>query len=447
MTPQTVHGARVAVFNLNDTRRDPRVRRIGAAMRALGHEVQVIEMQPSGLGEWDEAAGVPIRRVPIPGDCSAGAMAEIGRTCPSAADVIRECDAAVLDHPTGGRWALKARLRERLHRLRSYASAGTPGPARTLELEVLAIRSIMLINLNLFVAAKEFRPTLVYANDLDTLLAAFMVKQELGVSIVYDAHEIYPEQLAPHLRSDLWHRFYSALEKRLIHESAWRLTVCDSLGAYFRDEYGASGFVTIRNTPSLEHLPDPSILARRRGKRVILYQGSYAPHRGLDELIDAAPLIENADVTLRGLGGYETDLRRRAQRSGSGGRIRFEPPVPVTELVESASRCDIGLNPFVNVCKNTEFALPNKFFEYMMAGLAVASSDLVEMRRLTRELQVGVLFKDLGPRTIADTLNALVADDAALERCRRNAYEAARTRFNWETERERFVAFFAKVVG
>ena len=38
------------------------------------------------------------------------------------------------------------------------------------------------------------------------------------------------------------------------------------------------------------------------------------------------------------------------------------------------------------VCKNTEFALPNKFFEYMMAGLALARADLIEMRNLTDSL-------------------------------------------------------------
>jgi glycosyltransferase involved in cell wall biosynthesis len=442
----TEHGARIAVLNLNDTRRDPRVRRIGAAMQDLGHRVQVFEMRPDGLAERDEAAGLSIRRVPVATDCSKEAMAAIGRACPSAADVIRGCDAAVLDRSGGSTLARRVRWRERLRRLTNSVSREGRAPAQDFDQEIWAIRSIILINLHLFAAAKEFRPTLVYANDLDTLLAAFMLKEALGIPIVYDAHEIYPEQLAPHMRSEVWHRFYTNLEKRLIHEAVGRLTVCDSLGRYFAETYGAAGFTTVRNVPSRRHLPDPSILRRRPARRSILYQGSYFAYRGLDEIIDAAALIE-ADIVFRGIGAYETVLRRRAEKAGVGDRVRFEPPVAVTDLVASASACDIGLNPFVNVCKNTEYALPNKFFEYMMAGLAVASSDLVEMRQLTGELDVGVLFRDLEPRTIADALNALVADDAALERHRRNAYEAARTTFNWETERERFTAYFSQVAA
>jgi glycosyltransferase involved in cell wall biosynthesis len=114
----------------------------------------------------------------------------------------------------------------------------------------------------------------------------------------------------------------------------------------------------------------------------------------------------------------------------------------MTELVETASSCDIGLNPFVNVCKNTEFALPNKFFEYMMAGLAVMSSDLIEMRQLTQSLDVGRVFPQLTPRAMADTLNELLSNRDAIARYRQNSYFAARERYNWETVETSFLENF-----
>jgi len=79
--------------------------------------------------------------------------------------------------------------------------------------------------------------------------------------------------------------------------------------------------------------------------------------------------------------------------------------VKVDELVSSASACDIGLNPFISACKNTEYAQPNKILEYMMAGLAVVSSDLPELRTITRQLELGALFEARDPRQMAQAFN------------------------------------------
>ncbi len=173
------------------------------------------------------------------------------------------------------------------------------------------------------------------------------------------------------------------------------------------------------------------LLARHNSVPKVLYHGAYFPHRGLDEIIDATRFIENAQIVFRGMGAYEVKLRERAHEKGVADKVAFVPPVPMTELVETASSCDIGLNPFVNVCKNTEFALPNKFFEYMMAGLAVMSSDLIEMRQLTQSLDVGRVFPQLTPRAMADTLNELLSNRDAIARYRQNSYFAARERYNW----------------
>jgi glycosyltransferase involved in cell wall biosynthesis len=318
---------------------------------------------------------------------------------------------------------------------------------RSTDVEIMRIRSVVLINLNLFRAASAFAPEIVYANDLNTLVAAHMLHAIHGVPIVYDAHEVYPEQFATRDRSETWHSFYTSLEKQLIGAALGRFTVCDSIGEYFAAAYGAPGFVTTLNTPSLKHLPPESILDRRNATPKLIYHGSYAAFRGLDEIVNAAVDIEGAQIVFRGIGDYETVLREHVERTGVGDKVRFEPPVAVTELVESASVCDIGLNPFVNVCKNSEFAMPNKFFEYMMAGLALMSSDLVEMRRLTDRLRVGRLFPDLSPRSVADSVNTLVADRDAIQTFRSNAYFAARNRYNWETEEQLFLQNFDRFMS
>ena len=202
------------------------------------------------------------------------------------------------------------------------------------------------------------------------------------------------------------------------------------------------------NVPSLDLLSPRSVLERRNQPRKILYHGSYFAYRGLDEIIAAIPRVRSDAVfEFRGIGACGNVLQEKAAAIGLGERLIFRDPVPVFQLIPEASACDIGLNPFVNSCLNTEAALPNKFFEYMMAGLATMSSNLPEMRALTQREQVGRLFAGLKPGDIADSINAFLDDQAEIDACRARVWEAARTRYNWANEEKNFMRFFEGVLA
>jgi glycosyltransferase involved in cell wall biosynthesis len=90
--------------------------------------------------------------------------------------------------------------------------------------------------------------------------------------------------------------------------------------------------------------------------------------------------------------------------------------------------------------------LPNKLFEYMMAGLAIVSTDLPEIRRVVMDHHVGLLILSIEPKEIARTLNGLLADRVALERMKRSALQAAQVVYNWEHEREGLLKLYESVV-
>ena len=118
-------------------------------------------------------------------------------------------------------------------------------------------------------------------------------------------------------------------------------------------------------------------------------------------------------------------------------KLTFLPPVTVDELVGTATEFDVGLNPFVSACKNTEVCLPNKFFEYTMAGLAAACTNLVELSSHVRRYNLGVLFEPGMLVALANGLNELAGDRERLQEFRENAYWSAYRELNWETERQK----------
>jgi glycosyltransferase involved in cell wall biosynthesis len=447
-----VGSARIVVFNLNDTRQDPRVRRVAATLVRAGYQVTVCELRHPPLARRDTLDGYEILRVARPQSYTYRDMQGLVRLCEAMGAVLRYCAPEILDYQDNSALAVVWNTVRRLGRWRALQTFFPSAVQARRQLfgtlgEIFAIRAVLLINLALYQAAVRYAPALVYCNDLDTLLAGVLYKIRHGAVLCYDAHEIYPEQYAVHLRSDLWHQFYTRLESRLLPYTDGRVTVCDSLGAYFRETYKAGSFLTVYNTPLRKHLPDETILQRRNQPLRILYHGYYFPYRGLDEIIAIASEIDQARFLFRGMGEHEQTLRAQVAQRQLTHRVQFADPVTADALIPLASQCDIGLSPFISVCRNTEYALPNKFFEYMMAGLALASADLVEMRLLTQQLGNGVLFDAQNPECLAQSLQHLVQDHDRLQTYRRRSYEAAKTRFHWEYEEGKLTAYLRQLVA
>ena len=147
------------------------------------------------------------------------------------------------------------------------------------------------------------------------------------------------------------------------------------------------------------------------------------------------------DLTLRGPGDPEfiAGLRRRIEALGLTNRVSILPPAPMTELVREAASYDVGLFALPGNSRHNEFALPNKFFEYVMAGLALCVSDLPEMGRLVRQHAIGVTIPAVRPTEIAGAINGL--SRAAIDEYKRHSLTAARE-LCWERELARLVAAY-----
>jgi glycosyltransferase involved in cell wall biosynthesis len=171
----------------------------------------------------------------------------------------------------------------------------------------------------------------------------------------------------------------------------------------------------------------------------VLYHGILTPGRGLEATIDSVGAWRpEFNLTLRGPGDahYVAALRRRIGERGLADRVLLAPPVPMTALVREAAAFDVGYFALPKSSRHNEFALPNKFFEYVMAGLALCVSDLPEMARLIRDYGLGVTFSSMDPEAIAAAVNAL--DPESVDRYKGKALAAA-CELCWERESKRLL--------
>jgi glycosyltransferase involved in cell wall biosynthesis len=293
--------------------------------------------------------------------------------------------------------------------------------------------------------ARAVRADVWLANDWPMLPLAARLARETGGVYGYDTHEFATEEYGEDPKWRLLNRpMIGALERAFIHDAVVVSAVSAGIAAQLDRMYKLrQPVIVVRNTPKLE-----TTCFRPTGERIrVLYHGLIAAGRGLEASIDSvADWRPEFDLTLRGPGdaGFIAALQQRIAALGLARRISILPPLPMTELVREASAFDVGLFALPGTSRHNEFALPNKFFEYAMAGLALCVSDLPEMARLIRQYAMGVTIPAVAPAAIAGAINRLDRD--TIDRCKRHALMAARE-LCWERESAPLVAAYEAAIG
>ena len=240
----------------------------------------------------------------------------------------------------------------------------------------------------------------VHANDLDTLPAAWLLARASGARLVYDAHELYTDQEPDPPR--LHRTVVRALEGALARRADAVVTVSEPIAEELqtRLRLGAQP-VTVLNAPERDETEPPP---RPDGPLRAIYQGAMGPGRPLEDLLVAAEHAPAVQFTLRVAGADQDALREAAAHLPN---VEVVAPVAPTDLVRALRGYDVGLIINRPATRNDELVFPNKLFEYLMAGLAVAVPRLPGMTPLVEAEGVGVTYDPGRPELLGEALAGL----------------------------------------
>ncbi|MBN2587006.1 MAG: glycosyltransferase family 4 protein [Candidatus Fermentibacteraceae bacterium] len=296
-----------------------------------------------------------------------------------------------------------------------------------------------------------------HAHDLDTLpvcaAAAFLTSGKL----VYDSHELWLESRRHLMETS---RPFMALER--LTESFIApladavIAVTPGRAEVMREMYpGMPPPVLVANYPHLlREKPRSDEVRRSLGvwegpKFLFLYQGILGLHRGLEELMDAAVMLRGLPIHI-GFVGHDRSggvIPCYARERDAGDMMTFHPPVPSEELPEITAAADCGLLLFQGSCLNHTYSLPNKLFEYMMAGLPVLGCDLPEISRVIESHRCGILVDASDPGSIADGMSRMASDPEQAAAMGRRGYEAARENYTWDRSAQALHSLYSDVLG
>jgi glycosyltransferase involved in cell wall biosynthesis len=283
----------------------------------------------------------------------------------------------------------------------------------------------------------------VHANDLDTLPAAALLARRSGARLVYDAHELYTTQEPNPPRA---HRRVSAsLEGSLARRADVISTVSQPIADELRRRLRLSETPrVVLNCPPLVDVPveppaDGAPLA-------VVYQGAMGPGRPLEDLLGAAEHAPGARLTLRIASADPVLLRREVERRGIT-NVEVVEPVPPDRLVEALAGFEVGIIINRPVTQNDELVLPNKLFEYLMAGLAVAAPRLPGLAPIVDGEGVGVTFEPGRSEELGAVLTTLAGDRERVTGLRRRARQRAVERYNAEAQADALASLWSPLSG
>lgn len=284
----------------------------------------------------------------------------------------------------------------------------------------------------------ELAPDVVHANDWASLPAAVAAKRAKGTRIVYDSHEFATQEHIPNLAWRLVaKRHTEQIERRGIAHADKVVTVSESIADELQRLYALpTRPIVTRNVPKFE-----SVMPAPLGNPIrMLFHGLLKADRGIEKVIMALRTLPNHRLTLRGTGssGYIAGLKRLTQEAGVAGQVAFEAAVSPEQVVTKASESHIGIFCGDNQLLQQRHALPNKVFEYIMAGLAVVVTAETDLARLIGEYHCGLTVQPSAD-AISREIGNLSLDEINRMRC---ASLDAAHELCWENEQEKLRAIY-----
>lgn len=245
-----------------------------------------------------------------------------------------------------------------------------------------------------------------HSNDLDTLLANYLVSKLKRKPIIYDSHEYFtgvPEIQNKKFVKGVW----TIIEKSIFPKLKHTFTVNDSIADLFEKDYNNRPQV-IRNIPNQKSRLS-SVTRRDLGlpedKKILILQGAgINVDRGAEEMLEAMTLLDNYLLLIIGSGDVIETLKERAEKDDLKDKVIFKGKLPYEEMMQYTQIADAGLTLDKDTNINYKFSLPNKVFDYIRAQIPVISSKIIEIEKVINKYEVGTIISSHETLNIAKTI-------------------------------------------
>jgi len=316
----------------------------------------------------------------------------------------------------------------------------------------IAIRALKYLEFNIRAVWRlvRSRPQVIHAHDVNALVPAYIAAQLARTRLVYDAHELWAERRSTLLRSDKLRRLIRTIESCLARRTDAIITVNHSIAQHLAREYRLPETpIVLMHSQEYREIEHGNILREEfdlpESVRIVIYPGALLPGRGLETLIQVAPLLERCVIVIMGKGHIVPQLRQQIEDQNLGEQVFLRDAVPPDDVLRYVASADMGVIPTPDTDLSYYYGAGNKLFHYIMAGIPAAVSDQPEKRRIVETYGVGAVFDQTSPKDMARVINGILADPQAYQVMRQNARRASREILNWGVESKKLLTLYQQL--
>jgi glycosyltransferase involved in cell wall biosynthesis len=290
------------------------------------------------------------------------------------------------------------------------------------------------------------RADILVANDLDTLLPNFMIHRLKRVQLVYDTHEYFtevPELVSRPKVQAIWEKIEAFIFPKLDQI----YTVNASIANRYETKYGKKLSVVRNISPRWKHenLKSKSALGIPENKFILIFQGAGINiERGAEEAVQAMQYLDDCVLLFVGDGDVIPALKTLVATLNLTQKVLFIGKKPYAEMMQFTYYSDLGLTLDKDTNINYRFSLPNKVFDYLHTGTPILASDLIEVRKIVLENEIGALITSHNPLDLANDIRKIKENVAQLSRWRANCVTASE-HLSWENETKILAQIYPRV--
>jgi len=293
------------------------------------------------------------------------------------------------------------------------------------------------LNVRIFLFLLFAKADIFLSNDLDTLPANYLASKIRRKKLVYDSHELFTEvpelQGRPRIKA-----FWERIEKRILPNIKYSYTVCESIAAYYNQKYGID-MKLVRNLPTKKEIQIPF---HERGN-VFIYQGVLNKGRGLEMLIESMVHLKEYQLIIAGSGDIEDKLKHIAAEHKAD-NVVFAGRIPPDVLHALTCKAILGFSLEEDLGLNYRYALPNKIFDYIQAGVPLMVSKLPEMEKIVTYYNLGQCSIASAAQQLTSEIQNMIGNRTKLELYHQNCKKAAEN-LNWENEQKILTSLFESI--
>jgi glycosyltransferase involved in cell wall biosynthesis len=283
----------------------------------------------------------------------------------------------------------------------------------------------------------------VNAHSLSVLPLCLVISGWKKARLIYDTHELETETAGS---AGVRRQVTRVIEALCIRRCSLVFVVSDSIARWYETRYRIPRPTVIRNIPSNPRAASRSTTELRQkvgiaDERVLfLFLGGLTEGRSIETLLTAFERCPEHSIVFMGDGSLASRVDEYEARCMNIVRL---PPVSPADVVDMARTADVGVCLTEPLCLSHEYSLPNKFFEYLVAGLPVLCSPLVELRSIVDRFDCGWLVTP----SVDELIQLLKSIDRTVVLDKRKCAAGVPVEYNWENEETRLLSAYGRLAS